>query len=379
MAAPAETGHAGHLMKPAPADPQATLAAARERNDPRLDPWFIAPTDEEASRALAQLLEEIAEPVLTRVIREKFGATGHRQDAEDIIGEARLQIIRRLQRLREAPPDDTGRPLIDFQAYVASVAYTTWALTVRRRNPARAALVDRLRYLLEGRTQQRGFALWAGQGGKSWAGFEAWRGREQFLAGTGQKVNRLLADSHGAAAEIFGPDADWERMPLPEILVRLFTWLGEPLPLRDLTDVVARWQGIPEGGWETLATDAEETPAAEVPATGASPHDELRWKEYLGWLLGAVARLTRRQRTAFLLHSSCLHEMEQLGLTGIRQTASLLDLPAERMAEHWPKLPLEDRGIASILGLGMQNVINERKTARAVLGRAWQCFLQGNG
>ena len=366
-------------MKPAPADPQATRAEAGARNDPRLAPWLTAPTDEEASRALAQLWDEITEPVLTRVIRGKFGATGHRQDAEDLIGEARLQIIRRLQRLRETTAAAAERPLVDLEAYVASVAYTTWALTMRRRNPARAALVDRLRYLLEGRTDQRGFARWAGQGGESWTGFEIWRGREQFLAGTGQKAGRLLADSRGAAAEVFPLDADRERMPLPEILARLFTWTGEPLRLRDLIDVVARWQGIPEGSWETLATDADEAFATEIPATGASPHDVLRWKEYLGWLLGAAGRLTRRQRTAFLLHSPCLHEMERLGLTGIRQTASLLGLPAERMAEHWAKLPLEDRLIGSILGLGTQNVINERKTARAILGRAWQCFLQENG
>ena len=366
-------------MEPASADTQATLADADARNDPRLAPWLTAPTDEEASRVLAQVLNEIAEPVLARVIRGKFGVNGHRQDAEDIIGEARLQIIRRLQRLREAPPDAAERPLIDFQAYVASVAYTTWALTVRRRNPARAALADRLRYLLEGRTQQRGFAQWTGRGGESWAGFEAWRDREQFLAGTGQKAGRLLANPHGAAAEILPADADRQRMPLPELLACLFTWLGEPLRQRDLIDVVARWQGIPEGSWETLATDAEDAPAAETPATGASPHDELRWKEYLAWLLGAVGRLTRRQRSAFLLHSSCLHEMERLGLTGIRQTASLLEFPPAQMAEHWVQLPLEDRVIGSIMGLERQSVINERKTARAILGRAWQCFLQENG
>ncbi len=366
-------------MEPASADPQATPADAGARNDPRLAPWLTAPTDEEASRVLAQLLDEIAEPVLTRVIRGKFRATGHWQDAEDIIGEARLQIIRRLQRLRETPPDGNGRPLLDFQGYVASVAYATWALTVRRRHPARAALADRLRYLLEGRTNQRGFALWAGLGGKSWAGFEVWRGREQFLAGTGQNAGRLLADPRGAAAEIFGPDGDREGTPLPELLAGLFTWLGEPLPLRDLIDVVARWQGIPEGDWEILTTDADEAPAAEVPAIGASPHDQLRWKEYLTWLLGAVGGLTRRQRSAFLLHSSCLHEMERLGLAGIRQTASLLDLPPERMAEHWSKLPLEDRRIGSMMGLEVQTVINDRKTARAILGRAWQSFLQDNG
>ena len=366
-------------MKPPPADLQAAGPNVRARNDPRLIPWLTAPTDLEASRALTGLLEELAAPVLTRVVCGRVGAVDGRRDAEDILGEARLQIIRRLQRLRETPEGADECPLSDFPAYVAAVAYTAWAQTVRRANPARAALVDRLRYLLEGRTNQRGFALWTGPGGEAWAGFAAWREREKFLVQTESKAARLLADPGGAAAAIFGRDAVWETMPLPGILGALFAWLGEPLRLRDLTDVVAQWQGIPSGRAETMAAEVGEESALEIPSAWPSPCDELRWKEYLGWLLGAVTRLTVPQRSAFLLHSTCLHEMERLGLTGIRHTASLLDLPPERMAGYWAQVPLEDRVIGTILSLGTQPVINLRKAARVILGRAWQVFLQGNG
>ena len=146
--------------------------------------------------------------------------------------------------------------------------------------------------------------------------------------------------------------------------------------LRDLTNAVGEWQDIPVGRTEALPLDpdAEQT-AVAFTAPEASPHDALRWKEYLLWLRREVARLTRRQRGAFLLHSSCLREMEALGLTGVRQAAALLEMPPERLAEHWCALPLEDRVIGTILGAEVQQVINLRKVARTILGRAWHAFL----
>ena len=67
-----------------------------------------------------------------------------------------------------------------------------------------------------------------------------------------------------------------------------------------------------------------------------------------------------------------------MGLTGVRQTAALLEMPPEQMAAHWANLPLEDRVIGLILGLATQQVINLRKVARGILGRAWQRYLQEN-
>ncbi len=85
--------------------------------------------------------------------------------------------------------------------------------------------------------------------------------------------------------------------------------------------------------------------------------------------------MTLPQRTAFLLHSNCLRETELLGLTSVRQAAALLEMPPERMAEYWNALPLEDRAIAAWLGLESQQVINLRKVARGILGRAWRIWL----
>ncbi|HEU0184259.1 MAG TPA: hypothetical protein VFS27_03035 [Blastocatellia bacterium] len=58
-----------------------------------------------------------------------------------------------------------------------------------------------------------------------------------------------------------------------------------------------------------------------------------------------------------------------IGIATFRQLAEALDLEAEKLAEIWNDLPLEDARIADLLRLTRQQVINARKSARERLGR----------
>ncbi len=339
--------------------------------------FLAAATPEEADHQLAKVIE-FATPLMVRCLHQR-GQGGLAQDAQDVLSAARTQLIQRLYRWRaqriEAGGTADGEPAVsDFGAYVTAVTYNAWSQDARRRHPARAMLLNRLRYVLEGRTNQRGFALWTGLDGKSWASFEVHRGQPPGPDALG-KTGHLLADPAGTAREIFGAVAP-ASLPLADLVVGVLTWLGGPVRLCDLTDVLAVLQDISTQPFEALPLDADEEPAAvQFAAPGPSPHEELRWKEALCWLWREAARLTRPQRLAFLLKSTCLREMEALGLLSIRKAAAVLELPAEELAEHWSALPLEDRVIGGILRTETQQVINLRKAARVVLGRAWQRHL----
>lgn len=328
----------------------------------------------------------VATPLITSSLGQRWRRASQ-ADLEESISEARTQLVLRLQRLRKDGDcraelaGDGVATISDFGAYIVTVARMAAAQLNRRRHPARTMLLNRLRYLLESRTNQQGFALWKGPDGETWAGFEMWPSTHLFHTTTGERLGRLLADARSVAREVFeanGAESELSALPLADLVAKLFSWLGEPLRLRDLTEAVAEWQGIHAGRGEMLGIDDDDNKPLDVlpPAREPSPHDALRWKEYLLWLLQESSQLTLRQRSAFLLHSSCLREMELLGLTGVRQTAALLEIPPEQMIEHWAKLPLEDRLIGTILGLATQQVINLRKVARGILGRAWQRFLQ---
>lgn len=340
--------------------------------DPRLRPFLNAPARADADRALAELMDAAA-PIFAALLRRKMrGADG--ADTEDVTSEARTQLAVHLQRLRAAPLDHA--PIVDFPAYVATVAFTAWAGNLRRRHPGRAMLLNRLRYLLENRTGQTGFALWTGPGGEPLAGFAVWRDRPPALPPVRHQL--LRADPRAAARAAFGGGDDGASLELADRVAGLLSWLGGALPLRELADALA---GLTNAAAPPEPLPTDDTAPADAAAYACpsdpapSPHDALRWKEYLLWLWREAAQLTLRQRTAFLFHSNCLREMELLGLTSVRQAAALLEMPPERMAEHWNVLPLEDRIIAAWLGVESQQVINLRKVARGILGRAWRKWM----
>ena len=340
--------------------------AAPPGTDLRLSPFLEARSSDGAGLELARLLE-MATPWIVRVARHRFRNTAT-PEVEDAVSEARAQVLGSLHRLRQG--GGVSPAITDFEAYTCAVAAKTCAEINRQRDPERAKVVNRLLYLLQKSTTQRGFALWTGADGESLAGFGHWRGRTPELFSETRRL-QLATNPRAAAAEIFGAGG-WSSLHLPDLVAGLLAWLGAPLKFADLADAVARLQDTPASlvvVERDSAGHAATAPDAVDPRP--LPCDELQWKEYLAWLWQQSAQLTLPQRSAFLLHSHCLHELEFAGLTSVRQAAAALGLAAERMAELWNTLPLDDLAIGALLGVGRQQVINWRKAARIQLGRAW--------
>jgi hypothetical protein len=59
----------------------------------------------------------------------------------------------------------------------------------------------------------------------------------------------------------------------------------------------------------------------------------------------------------------------------VRQLADVLEISADRFAQLWNDLPLEDARIAELLGLTRQQVINARKSGRERLTRRLKGFI----
>ena len=98
-------------------------------------------------------------------------------------------------------------------------------------------------------------------------------------------------------------------------------------------------------------------------------------RRYLQELWRELVALPLRQRTALLLNLRDAHGGNALallpaaGVASLRRVADVLELPAEAFAVLWPRLPLDDDGIAVRLGVQRQQVINLRKSARERLAR----------
>ena len=342
------------------ADPERQRASA---SDSLLKSYLTSTDQRSSDEALRGLLEQHAAAVIRRVLFRQSGGARQTQsggeDVEDVASATRELLLRQLTALRSG---ERETPIADFESYVASVTYSAWAAYLRDAHPQRSMLLNRVRYLLENRTNQRGFAIWDGAGGGRWCGPAQWRNQRQRMEPS-PKAEWLLLDPIAAARDAFG-HTHLATMTLADLFAGIFKWLGRAIELKALVDVSAVVLELTD---ETAATGAEDAAHA-----GLSPIDALKWREYLEWLAKQMPTLSLPQRTAFLLHSDVTLEFDFVGAASIRQIAEWLAIPAGEFAELWKAIPLNDLTIASRLGLQRQQVINLRRAARERLGASWK-------
>jgi len=329
--------------------------------DALLEPLLTATTDEHADELLSQLIAGHAEPVIKGVIRFKLRFNSHqetqRAEADDIHQDVVLQLVGQLQRFRKLPET---HPITDVRGMAAIIAHRTCARWMRRQFPERHALKNRLHYLL---TRQRGFAIWDDDSGKSIAGFAIWQQQKKAAV-------RKLSD---VAAHIR------KSQQLAETVASIFDYAGGPIEFDELVTAVATIQGVSDQPVESLADDGD---GGFDPATpDPDPAWRIEKKMFLQRLWDELTQLPVNQRAALLLNLKdasgfgCITLFPAIGIATIRQLAAALELSAERLAELWNELPIEDARIAELLGLTRQQVINARKSGRERLARRLKGFI----
>ncbi len=308
-----------------------------------------------AEAALRKLVEEEAAPVIDRVVSRKARDHG---ESEEVTSAARVLMLGQLMGLRRGQRD---LPIRNFRAYAAKLTYSAWAEYLRRKNPQRALLLNRLHYLLENKMPPTRFALWESDGVK-WCGLVKWKAR---VGLTTPKLQWLLSDSAAAGREVFRGIGLTNN--LAETVARLFAWLETPIELHDLVRVIAEFLQISDRAAPIEAAD-------EIASAQVSPSEELAWKEYLRWLWRTLEQLSAPQCAAFILHAEVLGDFEAHGLASIRTIAPRIGFTPEKLATLWRDLPLDDLRIAAELKCTRQQVINLRRVARDKLGKAWADF-----
>jgi RNA polymerase sigma factor (sigma-70 family) len=91
-------------------------------SDPLLDPFLTTP-EPEASELLGRLLQELAEPIIRKVVHFRLGGEARLADARDLLAEIEVRLIERLHALKR----QAGEPIADFRGYVAVAAYRACA------------------------------------------------------------------------------------------------------------------------------------------------------------------------------------------------------------------------------------------------------------
>ena len=339
--------------------------------DVLLEPLLTEASDEQVDELLSQLITTHAEPVIKGVIRFKLRLNSYREtqraEADDIHQDVVLQLLAQLQRFRKLPD---GHPISDVRGMAAVIAHRTCARWMRRQFPERHALKNRLHYLL---TRQRGLALWD-EDGKSLAGFVVWQ-KENRRA----KPARHLSEVEALPNHIRTLKSE-KPQELADTVATILNYVGGPIEFDELVSAIAAIQGISDQPIETLADDED---AGALMAATPEPDQAWRMEKrmFLQRLWEELQQLPLNQRSALLLNLKdpsgfgCITLFPATGIATVRQLAAALEISAEKFADVWNDLPLEDSKIAELLSLTRQQVINARKSGRERLARRLKGFI----
>jgi DNA-directed RNA polymerase specialized sigma24 family protein len=329
-----------------------------------------------AQVCLEGLLAEHVEPVVRDITRYKVRSAyslgcGHEaQDEEDIRSEVVLQLISRLRDLRKSP---THAPIENFRAYVAATTYNAYYQYVRMKYPVRWRLKNRLRYLLNHRTD---FAIWKGRHQEYFCGLAAWAKDQVDHDADPQNQPPNVDDFIDSLA----PGHSVAHLNLPELAHAVLAWNGRPVLLDELVGIVADLQGTRDVQPAQSYVEGESEGTAVnvcdlLPDLAPDVLRSLEQRSDVERLWNEICQLPQRQRVALLLNLRDSHARDALvlfsviGIANLRQIAEVMEMPLERVAACWNMLPLEDSVIAELLGITRQQVINLRKSARERLAR----------
>jgi RNA polymerase sigma factor (sigma-70 family) len=335
--------------------------------DPSLLPFLRATCEAEQERLLASLVSEQAGPLIRKIISNRLRfraasrAMSHDPESEDVYGEV---VVRLLKRLRELKANPNGEAINDFHGYIAVTTLNACHDYLRKKYPQRRGLENKLRYLLI-RTPE--FALWQNEAGDWFCGLKGWK-RQAINSLDASRMDKLR-ENPGALLPARTPDA--RARLTKDIVAAVFNYVGRPV---ELTDLIAIMANVLEVKVSTVDYYDDQLPERIAdPGPGSDTILELRmalqqlWKE--------IRELPPRQRAALLLNlrdkegRSVIALIPDTHTASFQEIAEALDIPLEKFAQLWQKLPLDDAAIAEQLGATPRQVIRLRKCARDRLVR----------
>jgi RNA polymerase sigma factor (sigma-70 family) len=319
--------------------------------DRLLRQYLAAGSDSEVEIHLTHILDDLAKPIITRIVVAELHGPAAIEEAEDVVSDTVMHLLRRLRDLK----DDSSQPIHDLRGYIAACAYNECHEHLRERYPARNRLRNHLQYFLKHHPE---FALWRGSDCRLVCGYRDWVGRD--TVSTNHIDDLSLAASSDPAAE--------NHAQINRLVSATFAHLGAAVPLDVLVEAIARLINLEQRRVELPLYSSELT---DPPA--ADSRLELRFSLHQLW--DDIRQLSPRQRTALLLNLRDAHGREILSLLPQTRTATIaeiaatLQIPITELAKLWRELPLNDVMIGERLAASRQQVIKLRRLARERLRR----------
>lgn len=259
--------------------------------DNLLLPLLNALDEQARQRRLDELLTIHAAPIIRKVLQRRGfyvnaqGINKSSQDAEDLYQEAMTRVV---QILNE---DQRSLASIEnFGGYVRRVVSNICADFHRSKSPARARLKNSLRDIFR---QPKNLASWQYEN-EILCGFAEWRNTAK------ASVAHNLESKLDAFVLARFADEDAKVVPLSRLVAELFDWIGGPVEIDALVEMLASVRGIKEQKIESL--DDQVAASFDIHSLGSLRSTELHVEttELLERLWRAIKQWSPRKRDAFV-------------------------------------------------------------------------------
>jgi DNA-directed RNA polymerase specialized sigma24 family protein len=344
--------------------------------DDRLRPLLTA-DGEQFDALLQEVIEEHADPLIRKIIGAKVHVSSSEHhnhfdsDAvEDLCQEA---IVSLMAYLRTSWQDPADHCIKSFDEYVATVTFNVFKKYLRRKYPQRQKLKRQLYYLLTHRGDQ--LSLWK-ESYERIAGLPGWQNVRPAQRHS-NALDELNADEWNLAkSRLHGRPLS--RVPLDQLLVGLFEYLDHPLEFDLLVNTVSRLLKIKDQPNQNNFGEGEDGKDGKFDkGLSVEPSDPKRvnLQEVLKRLWEEIKELPIRQRWALLCNlrdehgDGLINALPLCGIASPQQIARTLEITLEELSELWDQFPLRDAEMGKRLGIGSQQVISLRKSARERLTR----------
>ena len=348
--------------------------------DQLLLPYLQASDESERQQHLDEILMVHAAPVVRQALRRRLGffvdqrgTNPHNQDAEDLYQEIMAKIVQALHDLKGA---SSKTDIQNLKQYVSRIATNACNDVLRTKSPARARLKNNLRFML---TNHRDFAVWNMES-ETLSGFAVWRDTSKSLSS-----QRELFDLEDRLPEFRSTRLRGEnikRIPLTKLVAELFQWIGSPVELDSLVNVIALLLDVKDHPLESL--DDQTSASIETRIADSTLHGSSRLEQQalLQSLWQALRELSPEQRAVF-----CLGFEDQSGrdlftvlleaeVVTFQSLAKGLGRSTKEIVALWSKMPMDDQAIADNMKATRAQVYKWRFRA---LERLRRCLLTFSG
>jgi RNA polymerase sigma factor (sigma-70 family) len=308
----------------------------------------------ERGRLLDEIILAHSAPLIRKVLRQRLGlyishsgTNPNNPDAEDLYHEIIARILQRLNDLMAYPYD---QPINNYRNLVITITVNACNDYLRGKAPARARLKNSLRDLL---LRHRDFKSWKGENRKQLCGFSSWSGQSNSSKAS-ERIRLLLESPEVFQFELF-PKGNLQNFPLPILVAGIFKWVGGPIEVDALTELLALALDVKEQPVESIEHSNEKF-GCEFSDPSIRNDLRLQGKEALKKLWDEIKKLMPEQRDVICLS---LEDENGNDLWSILLMAEVLTLPQlaadlglsiELVMNLWEKTPMDSPTLATHLG-----------------------------